>query len=50
MGVGWFKKAIIYQILIDRFAGYKSEEWEKPIFLGGNINGIIDINKTYIIL
>jgi len=37
----WFKDAIIYHILIDRFAGFKSNEnWEKPIFIGGNIKGI----------
>jgi len=44
----WFKNAIVYQILIDRFAGFKSiKNWDKPIFLGGNIKGII--NKiTYI--
>jgi len=41
-GVDWFKNAIIYQILIDRFAGFKSlHNWEKPEFLGGNIKGII---------
>ncbi|MBC8500393.1 MAG: hypothetical protein ISS25_03780 [Nanoarchaeota archaeon] len=38
----WFKNAIIYQILIDRFAGCKSNNWDKPIFLGGNIEGIIE--------
>ena len=38
----WFKNSVIYQILIDRFAGFKStENWEKPQFLGGNIKGII---------
>jgi len=37
----WFKKAIIYQILIDRFAGYKSNNWNKNDFIGGNIKGII---------
>ena len=41
-GVSWFKNAIIYHILIDRFAGFDStDNWEKPIFLGGNIRGII---------
>jgi glycosidase len=39
---GWFKKAVIYHIMIDRFAGYKSESnWDKPVFLGGNLKGII---------
>lgn len=37
----WFKKSIIYHILIDRFAGFPStESWEKPDFLGGNLKGI----------
>lgn len=41
--VKWFKDSIIYQILIDRFAGFKStKNWEKPTFLGGNIRGIIN--------
>ena len=40
--ISWFKNAIIYHILIDRFAGFDStDNWEKPIFLGGNIKGII---------
>jgi glycosidase len=39
----WFSEAIIYHILIDRFAGYNPElDWEKPEFIGGNIRGIID--------
>jgi glycosidase len=39
--VDWFKNAVVYHILIDRFAGFaSSENWDKPIFLGGNINGI----------
>ena len=41
-GVDWFKNAIIYHILIDRFAGFKIlKNWEEPVFLGGNIKGII---------
>lgn len=40
-GADWFKKAIIYHILIDRFAGYTStKNWNKPVFIGGNIKGI----------
>jgi len=47
-GVDWFKNAIIYHILIDRFAGFKtSKNWEKPEFLGGNIKGIIQ-NLPYL--
>jgi len=42
MSTEWFKNAIIYQILIDRFAGYESGEWDKPEFLGGHIRGIVE--------
>ena len=42
MPTEWFRNAVIYQILIDRFAGYKSGGWDKPEFLGGNIRGIIE--------
>jgi glycosidase len=39
----WIKNAVIYQILIDRYAGYdKKKDWMKPQFIGGNIRGIID--------
>lgn len=39
----WFANSTIYQIFIDRFAGYPSKDgWEKPIFLGGTIRGIIE--------
>lgn len=38
--MSWFKDAIIYHILIDRFAGCKTEGWDSPVFLGGNIKGI----------
>jgi len=41
--VEWFQNTVIYHIFIDRFAGFQStENWEQPIFLGGNIRGIID--------
>jgi glycosidase len=41
-GVEWFKDAVIYQIFIDRFCGFKSSfGWDKPEFIGGNIKGII---------
>ncbi len=39
--VNWFKEAIIYQIFIDRFAGFNKNNWEKPEFIGGNLKGII---------
>ncbi len=42
MSIEWFGNAVIYQILIDRFAGYKSTQWDTPDFLGGNIRGIIE--------
>ncbi len=39
----WFKDSIIYQILIDRFAGFKkTDNWNKPQFLGGNLKGITE--------
>ena len=42
-GTDWFKNSVIYHILIDRFAGFKSSKgWEKPEFLGGTIQGIIE--------
>lgn len=34
---------IIYHILIDRFAGFSTtNNWDQPIFIGGNIKGIIN--------
>ena len=39
----WFRDAIGYHILVDRFAGYNQEiNPEKPVFLGGNLIGIAD--------
>lgn len=38
--VDWFKEAVIYQVFIDRFYGFKKRE-NLPEFLGGNINGVI---------
>ncbi|MEM0493029.1 MAG: alpha-amylase family glycosyl hydrolase [Candidatus Thermoplasmatota archaeon] len=41
--VKWFKNAVIYHILIDRFAGFRSrDQWDTPRFLGGNLQGIIE--------
>jgi len=37
----WFKNAVFYHILIDRFAGCTSFK-NKPDFQGGNIRGIIE--------
>lgn len=43
MGADWFNNAIVYHILIDRFAGVTSpQRWEQPEFIGGNLRGIID--------
>ena len=38
----WFKQAIVYQIMIDRFAGFGPGDWRIPGFLGGNLKGIAD--------
>lgn len=35
----WMKQAVIYQVFIDRFYGFK-ETANLPEFLGGNLNGI----------
>jgi glycosidase len=41
--MSWLDNAVIYQILIDRFAGFNdTKNWKTPIFVGGNIKGIID--------
>lgn len=38
----WTRESTIYQIFIDRFAGFPStQNWDQPIFLGGTIRGII---------
>jgi glycosidase len=41
VSIAWFRNAVIYQILIDRFAGCRADGWDKPQFLGGTIRGII---------
>jgi glycosidase len=38
----WFQKAIIYHILIDRFAGVAFEDRLQPEFLGGNLRAIVE--------
>lgn len=41
--VKWFKDAVVYHILVDRFAGYDEDaEWQKPVFAGGNIRAVTD--------
>lgn len=43
MSVEWFDDAVVYQILIDRFAGFEdTENWHNPEFVGGDLQGIID--------
>jgi glycosidase len=42
-GVSWFRYAVIYHILVDRFAGYDpNADAGKPVFLGGNISGMTE--------
>lgn len=41
MVIEWFKKAVIYQIFIDRFNGFE-DLTNKPDFLGGNIKGVTE--------
>lgn len=39
----WFKDAVVYHILVDRFAGYDPlHDWQKQVFLGGNLQGVSD--------
>ena len=40
--IDWFKHAIIYHILIDRFSNTLPPSSDKPVFLGGTIRGIIE--------
>lgn len=46
--MSWLNNAVIYQIFIDRFAGFDDVTgWDEPKYLGGNIKGIID-NVPYL--
>ncbi len=38
----WFRNAIIYHLLIDRFAGVTAEDRLQPEFLGGNLRAITE--------
>lgn len=40
--IDWFQNAIIYHLLIDRFAGVTSEDRLRPEFLGGNLRAIAE--------
>lgn len=43
MSSSWLKSCIIYQIFIDRFAGYDTQkDASLPQFVGGNLRGIIE--------
>lgn len=43
MSVEWFDDAVVYQIFIDRFAGFEdTDNWHNPEFVGGDLQGIID--------
>ena len=43
MAVEWFEDAVVYQIFIDRFAGFDStDNWHNPEFVGGDIKGITE--------
>jgi cyclomaltodextrinase len=39
-GVEWFRNAVVYHIMIDRFAGCGQDGWNEPKFLGGNLKGV----------
>ena len=38
----WFKQAIVYHIMIDRFAGFEPGEGNEPGFFGGKIKGVTE--------
>ena len=38
----WFSDTITMQILLDRYAGCRQDDWEKPEFLGGNIAALTE--------
>ncbi|MHB8908570.1 MAG: alpha-amylase family glycosyl hydrolase [Syntrophales bacterium] len=38
----WFQNAIIYHLLIDRFAGVTSADRLRPEFLGGNLRAVVE--------
>jgi cyclomaltodextrinase len=42
MSKEWFRRAVVYHILIDRFAGYSADRAGEPVFCGGNLRGVID--------
>lgn len=39
----WFEDSTVYQVMIDRFAGFDDgSNWHNPEYVGGDIQGIID--------
>jgi glycosidase len=43
MGVTWFRNAIVYHILVDRFAGYDTQKDPMlPDFIGGTLKGLLE--------
>ena len=38
----WIDKEIIYQVFVDRFAGFPETKENGNIFMGGNLRGVID--------
>jgi cyclomaltodextrinase len=39
----WFQDSVVYQVFIDRFAGFEDREgWHNPEYVGGDIQGIIE--------
>ncbi len=41
--MSWLDNAVIYEIFIDRFAGFTdTSKSDQPVYVGGNIRGIID--------
>lgn len=47
--MSWFRNAIVYHLLVDRFAGYDNKiDPARPVFLGGNLKGIAE-RMTYLV-
>lgn len=38
----WIDKEVIYQVFVDRFAGFPETKENGNIFMGGNLQGVID--------
>jgi len=47
----WLRRAVIYSILVDRFAGFaasRAGDWDLPVFIGGNL-GTITSKLDYLV-